>query len=105
MHNLVGQWSSEGELALIIKLEDENLIFYNPPNDTWNYEISGVSQNEGVVRYTQKHYLKDGSSHPFNGVPCSTQMSVSTETPDTLTYSLSSPDIPEGLSGDMQRIK
>ena len=101
---LVGEWASDGERALIVERVDDQIFVRNPINDTWRFEISNASAAGSKISFTQKSFLIDGTTHPFNGVPCDASISPVADDLDSLTYSMTSEHMPKGESDVLTRI-
>lgn len=67
---MVGHWGIDGEVVLIIGINGNHVVVSAPQNDTWRMDILDAGIVEDTIHFTQKHYLHDGNSHPFNGVAC-----------------------------------
>jgi len=75
-HPMLGQWESEGNNVLVIEKQKEHAVIYYNENDTWLIHVLDAKIVGNTVTYTTEHYLRDGTSHPFNGVPCHTIMEM-----------------------------
>ena len=102
---MLGKWASDGELALIVERDGNQIFVRNPINDTWRFEVSNPSAEGSTITFTQKSYLIDGTAHPFNGVPCNTTIAPVVGDPDALTYTLTSEHLPDGESDVFTRIQ
>lgn len=87
---LIGIWESEGATALIVERKGDKIIIRNPTNEVWRFEITDVAKVDQSIFFTQRSYLLDGSSHPFNGVACKCKISPKDGDPDALVYALTS---------------
>lgn len=67
---MVGKWGIDGEATLILELEGNQVVISAPENDTWRMDVLDAKIVGDEIHFTQKDYLHDGSSHPFNGVAC-----------------------------------
>ena len=101
---LIGEWASEGELALIVERSGDEIFVRNPVNDTWRFEVSNPSTEGTSISFTQKSFLIDGTAHAFNGVPCDTIIAPVDGDPDGLAYTITSEHTPDGASDIMRRI-
>ena len=102
---LIGEWTSDGELALIVERDGEDVVVRNPPNDTWRFEITDISTDGTRVMFTQRNFVSDGSDHPFNGIPCECTISTVPDDHDSLNFELTSPQLPEGESEVYTRLR
>ena len=101
--SMIGSWGQDGEVALIIREIDGGIEFATPENDTWRMEISDAKIVGDTVSFVQKHYLHDGSDHPFNGVACNSIAKFVDS--DTLELGMTSNDSPEYGADMLKRIK
>jgi hypothetical protein len=67
---MVGEWSSDGEIALVVDKIDGRIVISCPPNDQNWIELSNAKIDGNRIQFVQKHFLHDGEFSPFNGVPC-----------------------------------
>ncbi len=67
---MLGEWEAEGSNVLAIRAEDDRAVIRYHENDTWLINVLDARVVSNEVRFVTKHYLRDGTSHPFNGVPC-----------------------------------
>lgn len=91
--SMIGSWSVNGEIALIVKRKNDKVEFSIPEIDTWRSEISDAEIVGQTVQFVQKLYLRDGSPHPFNGVACNSTVQV--VDPDTLELKVTTKDSPD----------
>ncbi|QDT08233.1 hypothetical protein K239x_01680 [Planctomycetes bacterium K23_9] len=102
---LVGKWASDGELALIVDRDGDQIYIRNPINDTWRFEVSNASAQETTINFTQRSFLIDGTAHPFNGVPCDATIAPVVGNAEALTYTLTSEHLPDGESDVFTRMQ
>lgn len=102
---MLGKWASGGELALIVERNGDQIFIRNPINDTWRFEVSEASTEGAKITFTQKSYLIDGTSHPFNGVPCNATIAPVIGVPNALKYTLTSEHMPDGAFEVFTRIQ
>lgn len=97
---LIGNWVSDGQLALIVEQEGDRIAIRNPVNEVWRLEVEDVRADAKSIKFVQRSFLIDGSTHPFNGVPCECKISAHTSDPDLLIYHMTSEhskDIPPDI--------
>ena len=95
---LVGEWDGEDGFALLVKRDGQEIVINNSPNDDVRFEISDVSSGDSSVSFTQHHFLQDGTPNLFSEVACKCTIEVVKEKPDSLRFTIRSPDLPEGES-------
>ncbi len=100
---MVGQWGIDGEVSLIIKLDRDQVVVSAPDNDTWRMDILDARIVDDAIHFTQKNYLHDGESHPFNGVACNSVAKLVDD--DTLELGMTTVQMPEYESDLLTRIK
>ena len=100
---MVGQWGIDGEVALIIELNDGRVVVSAPENDTWRMDVSEARLEGDAIHFTQKNYLHNGEFHPFNGVACNTVAKLVDN--DTLELGMTTAQTPEYESDLLTRIK
>jgi len=100
---MVGQWGIDGEVALIIELDRDRVVVSSPDNDTWRMDILDAKIVNETIHFTQKNYLHDGESHPFNGVACNSVAKLADD--DTLELGMSTVQMPEIVSDLLTRIE
>ncbi len=92
---LIGEWDSEGELALIVKRVGNELVVDNPQNDTVRVEISECSSTENSISFTQHHPMQDGSPNLFSDVACRCTIKTVEGNKDQMVFTISAPEIPQ----------
>lgn len=90
---MLGQWMCEGSNVINLSQEDARVSICFRENDTWRIDISDARIVGSEIHFITKHYLRDGSSHPFNGTPCNTI--IRTRDDDRLEMGMSSEHSPE----------
>ena len=87
---LIGHWESDGQLALIVERDENRIAVRNPKNEVWRFEIENAKPESKSITFVQRSFLIDGSSHPFNGVPCNCKISPHPTDLNLLVYHLTS---------------
>lgn len=90
---MLGQWICEGENVIRLSQDDAQIDISFQKNDTWLINISDARIVDNEIHFITKHYLRDGSHHPFNGTPCNTI--IRTKDNDQLEMGMSSEHSPE----------
>ena len=85
---LIGIWESDGKTALIVEREGDMITIQEPKNEVWRVEFIDAQVVENAISFTRRSYLIDGSSHPFNGVPCECMISSQKGNSDAIVYAL-----------------
>ena len=75
-------------IEVIIEREGDTMTIQNPKNEVWRVEFTNAQVVENAISFTQRYYLIDGSSHPFNGVPCECLISSQKGNSDAKVYAL-----------------
>ena len=101
--SMIGNWGTDGEVALIVREENGSVEFTTPDNDTWRMEISDAKIVGDTVTFVQKNYLHDGSDHPFNGVACNSIAKLLDS--DTLELGMTTKDSPDLGAEKLKRIR
>ena len=101
--SMVGEWGTDGEVALIVRETNNRVEFLTPDNNTWRMEINDVKIVGDTVTFVQKNYLHDGSDHPFNGVACNSIAKLVDS--DTLELGMTTIHSPEFNADKLKRIK
>ena len=102
---LIGKWESDGQLALIVEQDGNRIAIRNPENEVWRFEVEDVHVDANSIRFVQRSFLIDGSTHPFNGVPCECKISAHASDPDLLIYQLTSEHSKDIPPSTMRRAK
>jgi hypothetical protein len=102
---LIGTWESEGEVALIVERDGDELKIRNPANDTWRFEVADATASGDTIRFVQRHYLISGEPHPFSGKKCNCTISPVPGDPDGLEYIMTTDEMPKGEAEIFRRSK
>ena len=99
---MIGQWGYGGKVILIVSEIGSQVKFSAPDNDTWRTIISDAEIVDDTVRFIQKNYLLDGTTHAFNGVACNSIAKLVDD--NTLEFGLTSKDTPEFSPDLLKRV-
>jgi hypothetical protein len=69
---MLGQWLCGEHNVIHLIREDAQVRICFEKNDTWRIDISNAKIVGDEIHFITTHFLRDGSSHPFNGTPCNT---------------------------------
>jgi hypothetical protein len=69
---MLGHWLCEGNNVISLIQEDAQVSICFEKNDTWRIDISNAKIVGDEIHFITTHFLRDGSSHPFNGTLCQT---------------------------------
>ena len=69
---MLGNWLCGEHNVIQLIQDDAHVRIYFEKNDTWRIDISNVKLVGDEIHFITTHFLRDGSSHPFNGTPCNT---------------------------------
>lgn len=100
---MVGHWSTDGDVALIITLDGESVVIAAPENIAWRMDISDATIVNDSIHFVQKNYLHNGEDHPFNGVACNSVARLVGD--DKLEFGMTTVHTPEFESDILIRIK
>ena len=100
---MVGQWGVDGEVSLIITLQDDRVVISAPANDTWRMDIHDAKIVNDSIHFVQKNYLHNGDAHPFNGVACNSIAKLIDD--DKLEFRLTTVHSPDVESDILTRIE
>jgi len=100
---MLGQWEAKGNNILAIEEQDDRAVICYRENDTWLINVRNARVVSNVVRFVTEHYIRDGSSHPVDGVPC--ECVVEPINTNQLKYGVISEHMPEYDFWILNRVK
>lgn len=100
---MVGTWGIDNEEALYISLINDRIVISSPENEAWRISIQNAKIDKKSIVYTQTNYLKNGDSHPFNGVKCQTKISLTLD--KKLKQSVTTIQMPKAESALLTRME
>ncbi|MCF7958370.1 MAG: hypothetical protein K9M57_07980 [Phycisphaerae bacterium] len=101
--SMVGRWGIDGEISLIISLQDDRIIISAPKNEMWQIITQDASIIKDSIHFIQKHYIKNGDEHPFNGVECDSIIKLIDK--NKLEHTMTTEQLPNGKSSILTRIE
>ncbi len=101
--SMIGKWGVDGEVALIVTLQDDRVQISAPANDTWRMDIHNAEIVDDTIHFVQKNYLHNGDAHPFNGVACNSVIKLIDQ--DKLEFATATVDLPDPASEILTRVE
>lgn len=102
---LIGSWTSNGRIVLIVEKRNNSVIIQEPKNDKIRYEISGANVSGNTIMYTQRHYLRTDESNIFSQMVFDCTIQPVDGEPNHLRWSLSTKLTPEPEVEVLDRLK